>query len=191
MSALDWPHQLLTLDDWAELPETPEFHIEVVEGVLAVSPRPLWFHQRSVVRLTYWLEEQLPRNLSAGADVELLVSEVPLTVRVPDVVVTTAVVAESNPARTDAADVSLVVEILSDGTKRTDRVTKLFEYAEAGIEHYWIIDLDSPVSMITYRLVDGDYENFGEFSGKTELDFGGTTLTIDLDALVAGRAQRL
>ncbi|MDT8910287.1 Uma2 family endonuclease [Amycolatopsis sp. PS_44_ISF1] len=190
MSALDWPHHLLTLDDWAELPETAEFHVEVVEGVLAVSPRPVWFHQRSLVRLTYWLEEQLPPSLSAGADVEVVVSEVPLTVRVPDVVVTTAAVAETNPARVDVADVSLVVEVLSEGTKRTDRVTKLFEYADAGIEHYWILDLDAPVSLITHRLVDGDYENFGEFSGKVELDFGGTALTIDLDALVAGRAQR-
>ncbi|WP_318531875.1 Uma2 family endonuclease [Amycolatopsis eburnea] len=82
------------------------------------------------------------------------------------------------------------VEVLSEGTRRTDQVTKFSEYAEAGIEHYWIVDLDSPVSLITYRLIDGDYENFGEFSGVAELDFAGTPLTIDLDALTTRRAQR-
>lgn len=29
--------------------------------------------------------------------------------------------------------------------------------ADAGIEHYWIVDLDPPVSMIADRLMDGDY----------------------------------
>ncbi|MET9263429.1 hypothetical protein [Amycolatopsis sp. NPDC004079] len=47
---------------------------------------------------------------------------------------------------------------------------KLFEYADAGIEHYWIVDLDPPVSMIAYRLIDGDYENFGEYSASVELE---------------------
>jgi Uma2 family endonuclease len=191
MSALDWPHHLLTLDDWAELPETSEFHIEVVEGVLSVAPRPLPLHQLAIGRLAYLIAEQLPAEQIAVGEIEVVIETTPLTVRAPDVVVAPTGLVRSNLPRLDAADVSLVVEVLSEGTKRTDRVTKLFEYADAGIEHYWIVDLDTPVSVITYRLVDGDYENFGEFSGKTEFDFGGTALTIDLDALVAGRAQRL
>jgi Uma2 family endonuclease len=190
MSALEGPHHLLTLDDWAELPETSEFHVEVVEGVLAVSPRPFFFHQRSIARITYLLDEQLAPGFSAGNEVELLLNEVPPTVRVPDVLVTSASVADQNPARVRAEDALLVVEILSEGTKRTDQVTKHFEYADAGIEHYWIIDLDAPVSMITYRLVDGDYENFGEHSGKVELDVAGMPVVLDLDALIAGRVQK-
>ncbi|HET6709364.1 Uma2 family endonuclease [Amycolatopsis sp.] len=82
------------------------------------------------------------------------------------------------------------VEVLSEGTRRTDQVTKFSEYAEAGIEHYWIVDLDSPNSMITYRLIDEDYENFGEFSGVAELEFAGSPLTLDLNALTTPRAQR-
>ncbi|HWD03077.1 MAG TPA: Uma2 family endonuclease [Amycolatopsis sp.] len=191
MSAIEWPHHLLTLDDWAELPETSEFHVEVVEGVLAVSPRPMYFHQRSVVRMAYLLDEQLSPDLSAVGEVELLLTEAPPTVRVPDVLVTPAAVAERNPARVRAEEAVVAIEILSEGTKRTDQVTKHFEYADAGIEHYWIVDLDAPVSMITYRLVNGDYENFGEFSGKAELEVAGTPVVIDLDALVAGRAQKL
>jgi Uma2 family endonuclease len=39
-----------------------------------------------------------------------------------------------------AADVLLVIEIVSPGSRRTDHVTKLREYAKAGIPTYWIVD---------------------------------------------------
>ncbi|MGW7533662.1 Uma2 family endonuclease [Amycolatopsis sp. NPDC054798] len=128
--------------------------------------------------------------MSAGAEAELLLCESPLTIRVPDVVVTSAEVAEANPARIAAADAELVVEVLSPGTKHVDLGTKLFEYADAGIEHYWVVDLDPPVSLIAYRLIDGDYENFGEHSGNAELEVAGTPAKLDLNALTNPRAQR-
>jgi len=190
MSVVQWPHRLLTLDDWAGLPEDPEVRAEVVEGVLVLAPRPMSFHQLAVTRLGYLLNEQLPEPLMALAEAELVVTELPLTVRVPDVLVTATKLVEKNPPRYAAEDVWLVIEVLSEGTVRTDRVTKFSEYAEVGIEHYWIVDLDAPVSMITYRLVDGEYENFGEHTGKVDLEFDGTPLSFDLDALTTRRAQR-
>ncbi|MEV6640994.1 Uma2 family endonuclease [Amycolatopsis sp. NPDC051371] len=191
MSVMEWPHHLLSLEDWIDLPETPEYQVEAVEGVLVVAPRPMSFHQRAVTRLGYLLNEQLADEYCALSEVEMVVDVSPLTVRVPDVLVASAALVESNPARLSAAEVPLVIEVLSEGTKRTDQVTKFSEYAEAGVEHYWIVELDSPVSMITYRLVDENYENFGEFSGVAELEFAGAPLVIDLTALTTRRAQRL
>jgi Uma2 family endonuclease len=52
-------------------------------------------------------------------------------------------VVDRNPVRVDAVDVILVVEIVSPGSHRTDHVMKAYEYAKAGIEHYWIVDLDA------------------------------------------------
>ncbi|WP_409461788.1 Uma2 family endonuclease [Amycolatopsis sp. GA6-003] len=190
MSVLEWPHHLLTLDDWADLPEDPKVRIEVVEGVPSVSPRPMWFHLRSVTRLAFLLDEQLSPEMSAGAEAELLLCENPLTIRVPDVLVTSAEVAEANPARIAAADAELVIEVLSPGTKHVDEGAKLFEYADARIEQYWIVDLAPPVSLIAYRLIDGDYENFGEYSGSVELEVAGAPVKLDLNALVDPRAQR-
>ena len=184
MSALEWPHHLLTLDDWAELPENSEFHVEVVEGVLSVAPRPFPLHQRAVMLLGYRLDEQLSGEHGALTEVEMVIGTAPLTVRVPDVLVAPSAVIQANPPRIAAADVSLAVEVLSEGTKRVDRVAKLFEYADAGIEQYWIVDLDKPVSMIAYRLIDGDYENFGEFSGDVSLEVAGNAVKFNLDALV-------
>ncbi|KFU81131.1 Endonuclease, Uma2 family (restriction endonuclease fold) [Amycolatopsis lurida] len=190
MSVVQWPHRLLTLDDWAALPKDPEHRAEVVEGVLVEAPRPMSFHQLAVTRLGYLLNEQLPEALMALSEAEFIVSELPLTVRVPDVLVAATELVERNPARYAAQDLRLVIEVLSEGTVRTDRVTKFSEYAEVGIEHYWIVDLEEPASMTTYRLIDGEYENFGEHTGKVSLDFDGTPLTFDLDALTTRHAQR-
>lgn len=54
MSVMEWPHHLLSLEDWIDLPETPEHQVEVVEGVLVVAPRPLPFHQRAVTARSRW-----------------------------------------------------------------------------------------------------------------------------------------
>ncbi|HUH71964.1 MAG TPA: Uma2 family endonuclease [Mycobacterium sp.] len=60
-------------------------------------------------------------------------------------------------ARVPAADVVLVVEIVSPGSRGTDHVMKLHGYATADIEHYWIVDPDAPADdrFIVYRL-DGE-----------------------------------
>ncbi|MFD5243419.1 Uma2 family endonuclease [Amycolatopsis sp. NPDC058340] len=174
----------VTLDDWAAMPRNRD---EVSHGVLLAAPLLDTRHQQAVTRLAYWLDERLP-DLVALAGVELLLAEEPLTIRVPDVLVTSST--DLNVRRISPSDVRLVVEVLSEGTVRTDRVTKFSEYAEVGIEHYWIVDLDDPASMTTYRLIDGEYENFGEHTGKVSLDFDGTPLTLDLDALTTRHAQR-
>lgn len=191
MSALPWPDHLLTLDEWEALPEEERFHIEVVDGVLIVAPKPFPFHQFATTRLGYLIDEQLPPELGAAPKVEVVIAGNPLTVRVPDVIVAPTELLETNPARFHATDVRLTIEVLSEGTLRTDRVAKFAEYAEVGIEHYWLVDLDSPASLTTFRLIDGEYENFGEHTGTATLDFDGTPITLNLDELTTRRAQKL
>lgn len=191
MSALTWPDHLLTLRDWDALPEDTGFRLEVVEGVLLVAPRPGSFHQRAVTRLGYLLDGQLAPQLCAICAVDVIIAEHPLTVRAPDVIVTSTALADTNPLRIDAADVQLVVEVLAEGSVRTDRVMKLVEYAEAGIEHYWIVDLAEPANITTYRLRGATYQKLGEHTGTQVLDLDGSTIALDINALTSSRAQRL
>lgn len=182
-----WPDHLLPLAEWEALPEDTAHRFELVEGVLLVAPRPAPMHQRALVRMATDLDRQLPDDLTALADVEVLIEEgFPPTVRAPDVVVVPTACAERNPTRLLAADVLLAVEIISPGTGRTDRVTKLAEYAEARIKHYWLVDLDPPISLTVYLLVDDSYE--------LELDTAGVVnvtspapIRLDLDTLVTRR----
>lgn len=182
---LSWPDHQLTLADWEALPEDSALRLEVAEGMLVVSPKPLFWHQKASMRLGYWLDDVLPKGLTALTDVEVITSEVPLTIRVPDVVVVRTELYATNPPRCPAEDVLLAVEILSDGTRRVDRVLKFSEYAEAGIPQYWIVDLGTPTVLTSYLLVDGDYELTGEHTGAVTLDVAGTPVPIDLAALTA------
>jgi Uma2 family endonuclease len=93
-------------------------------------------------------------------------------------------VARPDPPRYEAAAVVLAVEIVSPGSGLTDRVTKRIQYAEAGIAHYWIIDLDPPVSLTGHLLVDGDYEVTVDGVGVVDVT-SPAPLHIDLDGLIA------
>ena len=156
--ALPWPDHLLSLTDWATLPADPTRRYELVEGVLLVTPRPAFLHQRAMLRLGADLDRQLPHRLSVASEVEIVIGAEPTTVRVPDLLIVPTAVADTNPPRVAAADVLLAVEITSPGTVRTDRITKLYEYADAGIPAYWLLDLSGVPTLTAHTLVDGAYE---------------------------------
>lgn len=96
---LSWPNHLLTLEEWEALPEDSALRLELAEGVLVVSPQPFSWHQKAGMRLGYRLDEQLPPWLTALTDVEVVLAQRPLTIRVPDVVVTRTASYEVNPPR--------------------------------------------------------------------------------------------
>lgn len=150
---------LLTLADWHALPEDSTHFYELVDGVVQAGPKPGPHHQVAAANLTVAINRQLPGNLVAVPQSEVVIKRgFPATVRVPDMLVTSGSRYRQNPPRFDAGDVLLAVEIISTGSGTTDRVTKLGEYAQAGIPHYWVIDLGEPASLITYDLVDDRYE---------------------------------
>jgi Uma2 family endonuclease len=180
---LSWPNHPLTLEDWDALPEDSAIRLELAEGMLVMCPQPPARHQIVRTRIGALLDTQLPRDLTAVPAVDVLITSDPLTIRAPDVIVIRTELVDADAARCTAADVLLAVEILSTGTRRTDRVLKFSEYAEAGIPQYSIVDLDAPTSLLAYVLVDGNYELSGEHTGATTLDVAGHPVSIDLPAL--------
>ena len=141
------PRGLLTLADWAALPEDNSAHYELQEGVLVASPRPAKPHQRAMVRLIVELIQQVPDGWEVLPDFEVVVRAAdPPIVRAPDLVIVRAGGASS---RAVPADVLIAVEIISPGSRNVDTHLKAFEYAEAGIPHYWLVDLDPPAPTIT------------------------------------------
>lgn len=174
MTMLSGHRQLVTLAEWATLPEASGCCYELVEGVVAVVPRPVFRHSTAMLSLGSQLSSQLPESLVVGLEIEVVVDpREPATVRVPDLVVTRAEVAERNPARLQAVDVLLAIEIHSPGTRRTDRVTKVAEYAHAGIPHYWLVEIDDPVTVTVLELRGDRY---------ADIDSGSDTLTVDSPA---------
>jgi Uma2 family endonuclease len=87
----------------------------------------------------------------------------PAGIRKPDVGVIdrdAARIAHETKARTYyGRDVLFVAEVVSprSGSERVDRTDKLFDYAQAGIPQYWIIDLDPHPRIKIHSLIDGTY----------------------------------
>jgi Uma2 family endonuclease len=157
MTADAWPDHLLTLEEFIELPEDNSRRYELQEGVLIVSPRANSLHQRVARRLMNMLDDQLPPEWEAVDDMEIVTQPgFPASLRVPDVVIVREELVSSAVPRFTAEEVLLAVEIISPGSKQTDTLVKPVEYAKAGIPHYWVIDLDDPLSLATYHLA-GDF----------------------------------
>jgi Uma2 family endonuclease len=187
LTAASWPDHLLTLAEWDAPPEDASRRYELVEGVLLVVPRPTPLHRRVMVRLAAELDRQLPDALTALADVEVLVEAGPIpTVRAPDVVVVPSTRAEQNPPQLTAADILLAIEIVSPGTGRTDRVTKMSEYAEAGIPHYWLVDLQPRLQLTAYALVSGRYGQRAIGTDRIDIDLPGP-VRLDLNTMLTRR----
>ena len=168
----EWLRRLMSVEEYLALGET-EFRTELVEGQVTVSPSPTRRHQRASLRLAMALERSAPAGYEVVPDVDVDLGLAPRGepgyVRAPDVVV----VSPDGSRRLDeeggtprAADVVLVVEIVSPGSSRMDRVTKRDEYADAGIPHYWIIDLDPPISVTAcHQAGELGYADNGEVTG--------------------------
>ncbi len=184
----DLPPGSIGLEQWDALEVAHTRRWELSEGNLIMSPRPQAPHQRISKRLVHLLDEHLTGGLEVLPEMEVTTSaSFPPSVRHPDIVVASSRAFDHASTRVPAADVVLVVEIVSPGSRGMDHVMKLYEYAKAGIEHYWIVDLEAPPPgecFLAYRL-DGDvYRPVAVLNGHrvhtrqpVELDFALAELT--------------
>jgi Uma2 family endonuclease len=185
------PGRLLTVDAYVALGEDDRYRSELQEGSLVMSPSPVPDHMIAMGKLFVQLGQELPSGLlvipDVDVDLELVPHGKPGFVRRPDLVVVQRAALER--VRRDggllrACDVLVVVEIVSPGSRRTDHVIKRGEYADAGIPHYWIVDLDVPVSLIDCHLAaEFGYQDPGPVTGRfvTTQPF---PITLRLDGLL-------
>jgi Uma2 family endonuclease len=162
-------HHQITADEYAAWPENVCRDIEVVDGIVVVSPAPARRHQRLVPLIWSILEEAGQPTWVAATDVDLRMADEPLHNRRPDVVVYRADLSEEAILR--PSDTLLVVEVVSPGSQTTDRKTKPLVYAEAGIEHYWRVEPKNHVPVVHTYVLDettGSYQLAATFVGTIE-----------------------
>jgi Uma2 family endonuclease len=152
------PH-LLTVAEYAALGETEPGYTELQEGRLLMSPSPRPAHNIACKRLAYQLDAQVPEQYEVVPDIdidlELVPPDRPGFSRRPDLIVADRdglARAERTGDLIRSADVLIVVEIVSPSSHRMDTVVKHGEYADAAIPHYWIVDLDDPISLVACHL---------------------------------------
>lgn len=176
----DAPDHLLSLAEWDALPEDNSRRLELVEGAVVVSPRPLNEHQAVAQELAVALDRALRPGWRALTDVEVSLAGTALpTVRAPDVVVLHGT-AFRGRSRNDSRNVLAVVEVLSPGSHHRDRLRKLAEYARSGIECYLVVEPGPPTVLTELRLRGEVYESVAEHENKLRLTLDGIDVVIDL-----------
>lgn len=147
-----------TIEDILALPDDAP-RVELRDGVIIVVPSPTFGHQKISHRLWRWFEDHAPREFEPSAATGVLLG-LNQTLE-PDVLLLRAETLRYGNHYAPAEDVVLVVEVVSPGTKRRDRLEKPADYAAAGIRHYWRIEQDPP-HVYAYELVGERYELVAE-----------------------------
>ena len=157
----------LTYEDFCALPDDG-LRYEIVDGMLFAEPSPRRAHQEAVGTLFailhgYVRAHDLGKVYVAPFDVILD----PRTTVVPDLVFVVrdrlGIVAERGVE--GAPD--LLVEVLSPGTARRDRVRKLNAYARLGVRHYWLVDPEAK-TVEAFELVEDAYRLAAAVGGDDE-----------------------
>lgn len=131
-----------TLEEFWELPEPPDHSkLELIAGVLYMTPPPGHPHNKAVSRLIRLLTEHLIETDDKGT---LYVPRAaiwtsPNTYLEPDLYYVSAeTAAQLDPKHPTTAD--LVIEVISPGSAIYDRNTKADTYAALGIKELWLVD---------------------------------------------------
>ncbi|MBA3415708.1 MAG: Uma2 family endonuclease [Chloroflexia bacterium] len=174
--------------DLERLRDASPSRYELIEGEVFVAPSPATVHQR-VSRRTEFAFDRTLTDLGLGEvfDAPYDVHLGPDTVVQPDLVVVLNDRASIiGPDHIDGAP-SLVVEILSPSSRRTDAVTKRAAYARAGVPEYWLMDAEACLVVVQSEPVGDEYRQTTIFQ-RTDVAVATTipALAVDLPVVFAG-----
>ena len=138
MVAPAWMHEQITAQEYDSWSEEQCAGIEIVDGMVVVSPSASKRHNRLARILANALDAAAGPEWNADTDFDVRLQDVPLTNRRPDVVVDRADTIDITPTRPE--HVLRVAEVVSPGSETTDRIVKVDQDAKAGIAFYWRIE---------------------------------------------------
>lgn len=172
-----------TYKDYLLFPEDGKRH-EIIDGEHFMTPAPSTRHQRISGRIFRILSDFVEENKLGEvfcAPYDIVLSDVDVVQ--PDIVFISSenkhIITESNIQGTP----DLVIEIISETTRKTDKVIKHRLYEKFGVKEYWIID---PVvdTVEVYRPSEIGYKKTAEYEKGEKLS---STLlkdlTIDLEEI--------
>ncbi len=160
------PQGQWTEADYFALPETNRY-VELSEGKIVMPPHPTNRHQVAVFEIAVRLRAFAKQyDLGEVRIAPLPVRLWPGKIREPDVFF--YLKAHTDRIGEQVCGVpDLVVEVLSPSTERVDRMEKFQEYAQAGVQEYWIVDPDA-CTVEVYVLRNGIYRPLGRWNRDEE-----------------------
>jgi Uncharacterized protein conserved in cyanobacteria len=155
----------VTYEIYAEMPDDGQRY-EVIDGVLEMmSPGPSTSHQSIGGEMEYILKRSCKSDyIILHAPLDVILSQT--NVLQPDLLMVhrsrTSIVSE----RGIEGAPDLVVEILSPGSRKRDKVVKSKVYAKHGVPEFWVVDATTK-TLEQYRLSDiGQYDLLNLFGSE-------------------------
>ncbi|MDN0195345.1 Uma2 family endonuclease [Streptomyces sp. S.PNR 29] len=128
---------------WEEM-EWPEgSKVEIIEGIITVSPARAYRHNVIAARIQRRLYSVIPDNWEIFQTLAIAVPS-RLGMLIPDLVVAPVQERPEAESHIPAALAELVVEVTSKSNARHDRISKPAAYATAGIPLYLLVDRWAP-----------------------------------------------
>lgn len=155
-----------TYEDYVLLPDDGRRR-EIIDGELYVTPSPVMKHQAVSRNLEFLLQLHLrdhPLGLLYHAPCDVIFSD--LDIVQPDIIYVSNERAGIITDKNIRGVPDLLVEILSESSRRTDEVIKRKLYERYGVPEYWIVD---PVveTVKIYRPQAGSYQRVAELSNES------------------------
>lgn len=163
MAVRDPIRRKLTYEDYLCFPEDGNRH-EILDGVHYVTAAPYLRHQSVLVELTSWIapfvrQRRLGRFYVAPVDVLLGRHDIVQ----PDLLFISNASMNILTEKNVQGAPDLVVEVLSDSTRKRDEGIKLERYDLLGVQEYWVIDPKRSEARI-YRRLGGRLQQAAELT---------------------------
>ncbi|NUP52109.1 MAG: Uma2 family endonuclease [Catenulispora sp.] len=168
-----WMHEQISAEQYDAMPEELCRNIEIVDGMVHLSPKPTAYHNDVALHIANALRAAGRPHWRTTLDVDLRLRDIPLLNRQPDVLVYKADTPRDRRLPREA--VLAVVEVVSPGSETTDRLHKPLEYAAAGISFSWRVEIEGGAPIVyTYALDEttNTYRGTGIFEDTVKTDLG-------------------
>lgn len=133
-----------TYEEFLELTENAQERYEYIDGEIYLQSSPKTRHQLALTELFVifynWFQGKKCAPFVAPYDITLRRNPENINVVQPDIMVICDLEEKLNEKDYYMGTPALVVEILSEATRRMDLIKKLDLYMSCGVEEYWIVN---------------------------------------------------
>jgi Uma2 family endonuclease len=179
---LEVGERLWTVEDVLAMEEHPaRARHELVDGVLIMSPAPMWPHQAASWELTGQIKRAIRAAKAPFRVAEAVNVRTETQLFIPDIVVADAKAIGSDTVAVDVEAVLLIVEIVSPGHAMMDRTLKPTVYSMLGVPHFWRLEPGGREPRLQVHSLElGRYRQDAEITGTATVELG-EELAVDVD----------
>jgi len=172
-----------TINDLGGLPD--DARVELIDGYIYYMAAPSKIHQTILFEVSMQLGQAIRKN-KGKCKVYIAPCAVQLnkdnkTLVEPDIFILCNKDMQQIKDRTIGAP-DLVIEILSESTRKKDTIIKLNKYMEAGVREYWIID-PTKKCIVVYHFEKQEYTQIYSFDSSVPVGIYDGKISVDFEAI--------